>query len=185
MKTLKLIILNSILFFGSCAGWKELMVINGNNEDAIKNAINDYLNSSSLRKHNSVFSVRLLNFKEEILGISIYGASEKLHVVKDGDTFKYSGLPSNFIERGGKLFYWYDSTKTISPELINVLKKFNHIDTIILNETMPGTFIDEYKKAQDYFFCKNNLCNYKKVRTNFVMGYYKPPKLDCQCSKVP
>ena len=44
---------------------------------------------------------------------------------------------------------------------------------------IPRLGISEKKKGALYYFCKNNLKNYKKVVTNRAMGWYKQPELEC------
>jgi hypothetical protein len=179
MKTFKFILIFFVFFLVSCASWKGLLVSKGNDEVAIHNAICDFLNTSPLSKHDSAFSISLKEYKEGILGISIYGATQKPLIVKNNNTFSYSGLPTMYIEKERKLFYWYDSTRTVTSEVISILKEYNHIDTAILNVYIP-THINHSKKAEHYYFCRNNLLKYKKVRTRIAMGYYEPPKLDCK-----
>jgi hypothetical protein len=180
MKTLKLILILIVFLVGSCANWKGLLASKGNNDDAIQNAICDFLNSSPLSKDDTTFSISLKEINKEVLGISIYGSTYlKRLVVKDGNTINYSSLPTRYIEKQGKLFYWYDSTRTVTPEVINIFKKYNHIDTAILNVYIP-THINHSKKAEHYYFCRNNLLRYKKIRTKIAMGYYDPPKLNCK-----
>jgi hypothetical protein len=179
MRTLKPILIFIVFLLVSCATWKATLVSKGGNDDAIQNAICDFLYSSPLSKDDTVFSIFIKEHNEDVLGISIYGSVQKPLVVKDGNTINYSGLPTRYIESKGKLFYWDDSTRTVTPEVINIFKKYNHIDTAFLNVYIP-IHINDAKKGEDYYFCRNNLLKYKKVRTRMAMGYYEPPKLRCK-----
>lgn len=151
-------------------------------EQAILIAIHDFLKSSSLRKKDDVFSVRTNNLWEDIIGVSVFGRENKLFpapINKIGSSS--SNFPTRYIEEKNKLFYWYDSTYTVTLDLISILAKYDHIDSMNVNEMVatPEIRIDDAKKGMDYYFCKNNLTKYKKVKTSVAMGWYEPPTLKC------
>jgi len=167
------------LLVGGCASpWKDLLISKGNHEDAIQNAVTDFLNTSPLRKNDTIFHIMMKEINNGILGISISGSTQKPYIVKDGNSITYKYLPTGYLEKQGKLFFWYDSTKVVTPNIIKVFEKYQHIDTAILNVYYP-THFNHSKKSEDYYFCINNLKKYKKVRTRVAMGYYEPPKLRC------
>jgi len=171
-----------VLLLVSCnTAWKTAQVSEGENEQAARNAIVDFLNTSALSKIDNVFSITFVDIKGGILGVNIYGVTTKAWVMRDGDIIKTNALPNNYIEQNGKLFYWKDSTGKISHETIAVLKKYNWIDTAIRDVYIPMKTIDETKKGTDFYFCKCNLKNYEKVATPIEMGHYIPPKLKCSC----
>jgi hypothetical protein len=170
-----------LFFVSSCAPWKDVLVAEGDRDDAIQNAIYDFLQSSKLSKEDSVFNISTQDYNEQLLAISIYGSTNKLLIsTEDSVKYDYSGLAIDYKEMDGKLFYWYDSTKEVTTEIINTLTKYNMIDTTILNVYIPPRHIEHSKKGVDYYFCKNNLLKYKKVKTNKVLGYYDPPNLNCK-----
>ncbi len=177
---LAIVIAISVLFI-SCTTWKNTMVSTGTDSEGIKNAITDFLHSGKFNKRDTVFSVYLLNINENILGISISEESNKIAVITENNiNYNYKAFPTNYIEENGKLFYWKDSTKAISTELVNKLYKMNRIDTAIINSYFPDRKRDDSKKAMHYYFCKKDLRIYEKVYTKIAMGWYGIPKLNCR-----
>ena len=45
---------------------------------------------------------------------------------------------------------------------------------------LPDNPINDAAKAADYYFCRNDVSNYKRVVTHVATGYYEPPKLKCK-----
>ena len=172
-----------VLLAFSCSSWKNTLIENGNHNDAIHNAIKDFINTSKLYKTDSIFYVRFVEFNDKILGVSIVGDSEnKLYPTNEnkiGTNLPY--FPTNYFIVNGKLFYWYDSTKTIDSNLITIFAKYNLIDSMNVDSIVgiPPITIDDSKKGVDYYFCRNNLKKYKKVTTRIAMGWYEYPKLRC------
>lgn len=180
MKSATYFIIVFILLLGSCSSWKTVLVSEGTRNDAIKNAIYDFLNTGKKNKKDSVFYVYTENISQEILGVNILGTYDKVLIsTEDSITFSYSGLPTEYFEKEDKLFYWHDSTKAVTDDLISTFMKYDLIDTMIVNVYIPPRHIDHSKKGVDYYFCESNLLKYKKVRTRDAMGYYDPPKLNC------
>lgn len=170
-----------LFLFSSCSTWKEVLVAEGNQNDAIQNAIYDFLHSGKLSKKDSVFSVYTTNINDEILGVSISGDINTLLVVtEDSVEYSYRGFPTKYFEQQGKLFYWDDSTINVTDDLVNALTRYNRVDTMIVNTYIPERIIDHSKEGMHYYFCKDNLLKYKKVKTNVAMGYYNPPNLNCK-----
>jgi hypothetical protein len=162
-----------------------MMATKGNQNDAVHNAIIDFLNSggTSLKRDN-VFSVGIEDIGDTIIGVSIFGDVNKLvPTSKNKIGTSQPGFPTRYFEREGKLFYWYDPDHPITTDLIAILSMYKHIDSLNVNGFVgiPSQTIDESKKATDYFFCKCDLQKYKRIRTSIAMGYYKPPELECSC----
>lgn len=179
MKSANLLIIFVFLFLG-CSSWKDVMVAEGTQNTAINNAIYDFLYSGKLSKRDSVFYVYTKNISQEVIGVNILGTYDKVLVsTEDSISFSYSGFPTGYFENKGKLFYWHDSTKTVTDDLISTFTKYNLVDTMVINVYIPESTIDHSKKGVDYYFCKNDLLKYKKIRTRDAMGYYDPPKLNC------
>ena len=172
-----------VVFFllWSCSSWEKTMIVKGNQDDAIQNAIYDFLNSEKIDKRDSIFGIYVKTISDEILGITIRADANPLLVVtEDNINYNYRGFPTMYFENRGKLFYWDDPTKSVNTDIISIFTKYNLIDTMILNVYIPEIMIDHSKKSVDYYYCKNNLQRYKKVRTKKAMGYYQPPKLRCK-----
>jgi len=167
----------------SCAPWKESLKASGNYEVAVNNAIIDYLNTSKINKGFNVFHIFTV-FHKDIIGVGINGDTGKWQLgdIKVGDNNKY--FPTRFKLVDKKLFYWSDSTVTITHKVINVMKKYNILDTIdypdyiIPNQTGPYS-----EGAVDYYFCKTNYLKYKKSKSTISIGYYKFPNLNCDIKK--
>ncbi|MDR1517840.1 MAG: hypothetical protein LBS52_07095 [Dysgonamonadaceae bacterium] len=90
----------------------------------------------------------------------------------------------------GKLFFWDDPNYGLTEEMIKVLMDYNIADLLensevnhILGQEWQG--IDRRTKGADYYFCKENLNNYKRVITSAAAGWYEPPKLKCEQKKSP
>ena len=171
-------ILIILLFFAVSSTGKSTSVPN-KYDDYISVAIHDFAKKSPLFKRDTVFSVRVMEISDEIIGIIIYGATGKAAVVRKGEYIDQSTLPSRYMEINGKLFLWRDKDIAVKQDVITILKKYNHIDTAILGVYYPAYNIDELKKGEDYYFCKHNIQKFKKVRTNKVMGKYPIPNLNC------
>ena len=172
------------LLLECCSSSKDIMVAKGDQNDAVQNAISDYLHTENLSKKDSAFSISIGNINDKTIGVTILGLSRKLlPTAKDKVGTNNPGFPTRYLEREGKLFYWYDSTHTITRELIAALSKYHCIDSLNVNgfKGIPGAIAGDSKKAVDYYFCKCNLKEYKKVITSIAMGYYKPPKIECSC----
>jgi len=174
-----------IFLLGGCSSFKKMLTEQGNQNEAVHNAIIDFLNSeSTLLKQNNVFSIDIENIGDTVIGISVFGDVNKLvPTSKNKIGTSQPGFPTKYIEQSGKLFYWYDSRSQITSELINVLSQYKHIDSLNVNGFVgiPSHTLDESKKSTDYYFCKCDLRKYKKVHTSIAMGYYKPPELECGC----
>ena len=57
----------------------------------------------------------------------------------------------------------------------------NRIDTVVVNKLFPERIRDDVHKAVDYYFCKCNLLKYNVIKTPSAMGWYKSPKIECDC----
>src|SRR5690606_37537817 len=113
----------------SCASWKTHLKKEGDYEVAVKNAIIDYMNTSQLNKHFNIYHIFIVSH-ESSLGVSINGDTSKWQIgnVQVGEKRKH--FPSRFEIMDGKLFYWSDSTVAVSREMVDIMKKFDILDTI-------------------------------------------------------
>lgn len=63
-----------------------------------------------------------------------------------------------------------------------MLSKYNHIDSTYVNGfngIIPPYLVDDMKKSIHYYFWRNNIRRFKKVKTSIGIGYYKRLKLKC------
>lgn len=171
-----------VLIVLSCTSWKTVTNTKGGTYEAIENAINDFIKSNKHASKDTVFFIYTKEISEDILGVNVSATYDKVLIsTEDNISYTYEGLPSGFIEKGNNFFYWHDEVGT-NPERsisISVLQKFNLLDTMIVNAYMPPSTVSHDTKVTDYYFCKNELSRFKKVRTTKAMGYYKVPKLRC------
>lgn len=173
---------------------------NANCNTAFEIAITDFLKCGLCKKYN-VFYVSVSDrngyerykINTDILTINIFPTETKnrtmpFYYITQADSVGSKRLPTKHIIKNGKLFYWHDSEYGLTEEMIKVLIDYNVADSLetseidhILGQEWQG--IDEKTKGADYYFCKNNLNNYKRVITNIGIGEYKPPKLKCRHNK--
>jgi hypothetical protein len=203
MKVQIIISLTVLLSIFGCSSLRKSMATTGENlqETAIQTAILDFSTHCNLFKKDSVFRV---NFSDSVFNegfwLRVDEKSNKngtTHIRKRGSLYDgivaveisanvdyqyyYSEetkdkLPSRYIIKNGKLFYWWDDNYPVTEEMIAVLWKYNLLQTDLI---IPEFSIDESKKGAHYYFCKSDLSKYKRVVTNIGLGYYKPPKLNC------
>ncbi|MFN3757507.1 MAG: hypothetical protein ACK4RM_11180 [Flavobacterium sp.] len=179
MKSFCFSIISVCFFIVCCSTWKSQLVKYGDDEIAITNAINDYLNTSRINKDFNVYHIIKWS-QDDVLGISINGDNVKWQLgnVNVGDKRKY--FPSRFKEFNGKLFYWSDSTQVVSNEMIEIMKNYNILDTFKYPKgVIPDGIGESSEGGVHYYFCKSNLLKYKKVKSKIAIGYYEPPKLNC------
>jgi hypothetical protein len=180
MRILYLIVFMLCYLFENCKTVKDLQQSKGDRNDAVKNAIFDYIDSKVFNKNDSVFFIRVMDINSDILGIVISAQKNKISVIKEKDSIlSYRLFPTRYFEQSGKLFLWTDSTQKTPVDLIDKLKSLNRIDTAIIGKYYPKKIVDDAQKAMNYFFCKNNLKKYKKVYTSIAMGWYTPPEIKC------
>ena len=147
---------------------------------AVENAIIDFLGCKLSQDHN-VFFVRFEDIREDIISFTISSSDYKIYITPI-DTIGSTRLPIKYIVKEKKLFYWYDSDYSLTKETINALSQFNVFDFVDHTDLVAllGGYIDEKAKGAHYYFCKNDLANYKRIMTNRAMGLYNPPKLKCK-----
>lgn len=175
-----------IIFSFSCSSkfnHKNDFYEKGGVNEARMNSINDFAENSPLFKKDLVFSISESKLDSSLIVISILGDENKLYpTIRNKIGSNSEEFPTRYIERKKKLFYWYDSNYKITNELIAKLSEYKQIDSSLVNQdnTLLGHYIvDDSKKGEDYYFCKNNLKTFKKVRTSIGTGYYAIPDVDC------
>jgi len=202
MKVQKILYLSALLLMFSCSSLKKSMITTSENlqETAIHNAILDFSTNCNLFKKDSVFSV---NFSDSVFNAAnLVRVDERNY--KDGRTHEwkrgslYDGivsveisafyyqhfyseetkekLPSRYVIKDSKLFYWWDADYPVTEEIIAVLWKYNLLQTDLIIPEFP---INDSQKSAHYYFCKNDLSKYRRVVTNIGLGYYSPPILNC------
>jgi hypothetical protein len=170
----------TIVLIESCSA-QNIKIINPvSYNDAIITAIDNFLQAKKYTKSDTVFIVSIRNVDDNLLGIGISAQRNRIAVFTENEIdYSYRNFPTNYLERDKKLFYWKDSTRSMSTELINKLRSMNLVDTAIANKYFPERIVDESQKAMHFYFCKSNLKKFKKVYTRTAMGWYEPPKNVC------
>ena len=200
IKTITISLLAFSLLLGCCSIKKYTMLIRTNlQEEAINLAIEDFSTKCNLFKKDSVFSVTFEDsvfYKTALIQVdkekykdgrthqwkrgNLLDGIASVEIGGNGDyQFYYSEetknkLPTRYVIKDGKLFYWWDKKCAVTEEIIEVLWRYNMLQTYSI---IPNFSIDESQKGAHYYFCKNDLSKYKRVVTNIGFGYYKPPKL--------
>jgi len=184
MKSIVLKFLVLITIIEGCSSWKNTLTLHGNYNDAINNAVTDFINKKRMRQ-DSVFSIHFMNIGDSIWGISISQAINKISVVTEDEIkYSYKAFPTRYIEKDKKLFYWKDTTQNTPPQyLVNKLYAINKVDTVIVNKVIPERIIDDALKSVHYYFCQCNLLRYKTMVTKSAMGWYILPMINCNCSR--
>lgn len=194
MKYFKYVCLLALLLMISCSSLKESMMKTGESlqEIAIHNAIGDFSTRCSLFKKDSVFHV---SFKDTIYSAvlkqidenyfwtkgSFYAGIVAVSIMESDYQFYYSvktdPLPTRYIIKDGKLFYWWDKDYPVTEEIIAILRRYDRLQNEII---IPDSNLDDSQKGATYFFCRNDLSIYKRIITNKAIGGYKVPTLKCE-----
>jgi len=198
-----------IVSFVGCASFKNNLKKNGENirDVAFHNAILDFSNSCRLYKNDLIFSVSFEDsvfclafdrkafrwnrdkYYENMILVGISAHRISVSCEECCDKFLYTAkttvgskgkLPSRYVEKDDRLFYWWDDDYPLTEEMLAILWKYN----LLCDDTdgligLPTYTIDDRQKGADYYFCKNDLSKFKRVVTNIGRGYYKPPNLKC------
>jgi hypothetical protein len=185
-------------------------VITGGADVAMQIAINDFVKNCKLYKKDSVFHVSFEDslyrkvlkrkdektlhwtnnqFYENVVTVNIFAhhicekceeCTDKFFYTAETTVGSKGKLPSRYIEKDSKLFYWWDDNYPLTEEMLAILWKYN-----LLCDNTDGHLFHNYstndsQKGADYYFCKNNLAKFKRVITNIAIGWYDPPKLKCK-----
>ena len=168
-------------------------------EDFINVAISDFVSKCSLFKKDSVFKFSVedtlvkLSFQSEqsrwvldtvyqnVLVVEILGLMDtKEWYFSDAVIGSKGELPSRYAIVKGKLFFWEDDDYPLTEEILSVFKRYNILTEMMERGALPDNPINDAAKAADYYFCRNDVSNYKRVVTHVATGYYEPPKLKCK-----
>ena len=169
-------------FFVGCKPIQKASLPNEESSDPIQIAVMDFSKKSNLYKKSQVFYVSKRNAvnNENVLIISITKNFTKLLSTAYTTEGSKGKMASKFVEKNGKLFYWWDNDFPLSEEALNVFRKYN-----LLQDDEKGTIqfpenvLDETQKSAIYYFCRNNFRIYKKIETNRGQFYDRAPEISC------
>lgn len=170
-----------ILFFLliSCIQCKPIDVQykKGNINEAIINSINDFThNHISLIKRGTIYYIGYKSY-DDYYRVTI-SKTENKHLYNPNIKPNENKFPSNYHEENNILFIWYDKDKEIDNETIQTYQKYG-----LLVDSQNGTIvfldevIDDSLEGVTYYICKNNLVNFKKIKSNQVINSH--PRLNC------
>ncbi len=165
-----------IFFLSSCATWKNELRTASNSENIIYNSIIDFHNTSSLAKKSNSFALIIKDYNNDIIRVGIYEASQKFYRTHEK---LLTTLPTRYIEYDNKIFYWWDDSLSATDEIINKLKKYNLIYNVNSFADIV-VVIEDDKKGKVYYFCKNNIEKYKKIKAGRFVKKTIPLKLKCK-----
>lgn len=178
MNLFKYFFLLVFMFFG-CDSLKGQIQSDDIIEIAIQNAISDFSNTK-IYNRGRVFKIIIESSDDCIIRIDIGEDEENKYLYSTSKPAGENILPSRYKEKDNKLFIWWDDNQKVNQAMFDILKKYdmlkddeggwiNYIDAVM----------DDRKKGVNYFFCKRNLKEYKRIITN--IGNIKYPKLNCSC----
>lgn len=174
MKKYKIIfyLLISLLFVNCAVSkWTETQVATGGLENAIENSITDFIHTSKLVKTDSIFDVSVIDTNQNMLIVGIARPSDLIRPSYKNKVGTYDNVfPTRYLTKDGKLFYWSDSTRVITQEIIDILKRYDHIDfswAELPYEMIHGVN-DDGVEGMVYYICKHNYKNYKKTEISNI-----------------
>jgi hypothetical protein len=167
-----------LIIIQSCGTWRHDLIAHGDYNEAVKNAILDFSKTSSLVNDDNAFFIFVEDINDEIVGISISGSTSKFLVTADGKSDVNNMFPTRYLEKNSKLFYWDDSKVPLSLEILSKLDEYGQIDSLE-SIAFATLIIDDGKEGINYYFCKNNLLKYKKMKSTKSLSIYNLPLLNC------
>ena len=181
MKNIIWVLLVSVIH--SCKSSKSLSANNFIENKYISIAVNDFLKKTNSSKKHQVFMVSVsdsIGTDGELVGVAIGEFNYKLNFSNGLTSGSSNGIKVGFKEIDGSLFFWRSSTYSDYDSSISVFKKFNVLMTAdeVISGMSPGSF--GWNKGTHYYFCKNNVAKFKRLKSRKGMGYYQAPSIKCE-----
>ena len=148
----------------------------------IQTSIDNFSKGGRLYKKNTVFVVWVSNLPkyEKLTVIDIGRSPTNILMTNETKIGTKGKVPSRYIEKDGKLFFWWDNSYPLTKEALEIFSKYGLLEDDqngILK--VPSSRVNDSQKGAHYYFCKQNFKKFKKVVTNIGAGYYEPPKIKC------
>jgi hypothetical protein len=205
-KNTKQIIIIFILLFSGCSGYRSTLYQGQKGlEYARMNVIKDFVNTYKtpkeyIKRYAHPFNVFFIKVRKH-LNNSIYvitvrpqlpGLSHYSLQITDslGKIPTRGNFPNRYVVEKGKLFLWKDSISPLKQELLNIMDKYQVLDSVDVKRELgllPDDFVDDRMVVIDdrlegvsYLICKNDISKYKKKYHWKAFGYFKPPKIRCR-----
>lgn len=121
---------------------------------------------------------------QDLVAVIVFAKPYYQYYYKKGE--KTGHLPSRYLITSGKLFYWRNLNYPVTNNMIDILSRYDLLqDSSIFPGYPEGMDLKKikYRRSTAYFFCRNDLSKFKKDFRRTAIGYYKPPKLICDCKK--
>lgn len=152
----------------------------------VETAINDFLKRKDASK-SDVFSIGISEYKNnisDVIKLSVFPQDSLWRfLLSNADSLGTKEISISYIEIDNKLFYWDVNDSYLSPEVYDILIKYDFIER--RNVPTQGWLVgerghfDDGNKINQYYFCKTDPIRFK--RTYSV--YYKPPqRIKCKCN---
>jgi hypothetical protein len=176
IKTCKIILFFLLIFCIQCKTI-EVQYKKGNINEAIMNSIKDFkYNHKSLIKSENVYYIGNKSYND-YYRITISNTESK-HLYNPNIKPNENKFPSNFYEENNILFIWYDENKEIDEKTIQTYLRYgllvdNQNETIVFLDDI----IDDSLKGVIYYICKDDLSNFKKIKSNQLKDSH--PRLNC------
>lgn len=184
----KLLVLSAltILFLIGCKSFKKVSSPADDKVGVIEIAISDFSQNRKLLKKDSRFEIskrEAVNNKNIII-VDI-STGDKMLLTAETKAGSKGKMASRYIEKNGKLFYWWDDDYSLTDEALAIFSKYNLLQDDMGGELkLPDNSIDEEEKFVFYYFCKNDFRKYKKVVTNKGWFYNNAPEINCNCDSA-
>lgn len=194
-----LTIVSGILLF-SCVTKNNFYEGDKSIEFAQLNAIEDFVNTYKtpyyyIKKRKGrpfdTFIIREWQFSDNLYTLTFIPTIQEISLSVEDSLGKVprTYFPNRYVEKKGKLFLWNDGITLLQKDILEIMDKYKILDSIDVKKELgllPKDYSDERVlimdsrlKAVNYYICKSNIRKYKKVITNKAVGYYEPPKLEC------
>lgn len=161
-------------------------------KNAIELAIADFYTTNSLINDYKVFAVAHSEVLQLVKLMDDPETSDNVYqsltaVIITADALKLSEdisskigtkgitIPSRFIEKDGKLFFWWDKDYPFTEEAYNTFKAFGVID----DNPHSRDNSNQVKEGIKYYFCTKDLSKFVTLNTNQDINSVKPLPLLC------
>ena len=190
------------LTFVSCATYKNQFYVGaGELENARINVIIDFANTYKTpnrylkRRQGKSFSVfsfirgKSLDDNTYLLSILPNVESVAMSIEDELGKIPRSYFPNKYIVKEDKLFLWNDGLTPLQSDVLDAMNKFGVLDSTDIKMELgllPDNFedtrmitIDDRLESYNYFVCRSEVSEFKKVVTYKAFGNYQTPKINC------
>ena len=177
-----LIIIILIWFLPSCNAQNKTITVHDLEYDIIKKSIANFSKVPKLYEKDSVFVVwiKKLTFRDDVIVVTIGSSPTKILLTPRTKVGSKGTAPSRYLEKDGKLFFWWDNNYELTEEIFAIFSKYNlwQDDENGIND-VPSSRYHESRKGAHYYYCKTNPNTNKRKITRIGLGAYEPPVLKC------